>query len=229
MQLAISLAQPFRMNLGTAWEEYQAVLIKPDFQHECVLEDKQVIFLGIDAESEEAARLSVLYLQEDGYYKLPDTAAESFIKDIITALHPIPDPVKVSSTVKSFLENLLSDSVHSHQIDARLLRIMEYIRQSMPRKLKLRELSSEACLSEGRLVHLFKEQLGIPLRAYIAWTRINAAVFAIANGASLTEAAHASGFADSAHFSRVFARTFGMPPSGLLKNSQNLQAFLCKE
>jgi AraC family transcriptional regulator len=33
----------------------------------------------------------------------------------------------------------------------------------------------------------------------------------------LTQAAHAAGFADSAHFSRVFRRTFGLPATTLTR------------
>ena len=36
-----------------------------------------------------------------------------------------------------------------------------------------------------------------------------------AEGRSLTEAAHLAGFADSAHFSRVFRRYFGLPATTL--------------
>lgn len=35
------------------------------------------------------------------------------------------------------------------------------------------------------------------------------------SGSSLTEAAHAAGFADSAHFSRTFRRMFGVAPASL--------------
>ena len=37
------------------------------------------------------------------------------------------------------------------------------------------------------------------------------------DGVSLTEAAHAAGFASSAHFSTAFRDMFGMMPSELLK------------
>jgi AraC-like DNA-binding protein len=38
-----------------------------------------------------------------------------------------------------------------------------------------------------------------------------------AEGRNLTEAAHAAGFADSAHFSRAFKRNFGLPATTLTR------------
>ena len=57
----------------------------------------------------------------------------------------------------------------------------------------------------------------MPLRRYRIWNRMGAAVRACGEGASLTEAAHAAGFASSAHFSTAFRDMFGMMPSDLLK------------
>jgi AraC family transcriptional regulator len=48
-------------------------------------------------------------------------------------------------------------------------------------------------------------------RSVAASLRIERAVQLYAGGRSLTEAAHQAGFADSAHFSRTFRRTFGLP------------------
>ena len=48
------------------------------------------------------------------------------------------------------------------------------------------------------------------------WMRLNVAIqFAMA-GQSWTEAAHAAGFADSAHLTRTFRRMFGMNPAALV-------------
>jgi AraC-like DNA-binding protein len=46
---------------------------------------------------------------------------------------------------------------------------------------------------------------------------MGAAVRASGEGASLTEAAHAAGFASSAHFSSAFRDMFGMMPSDLAR------------
>lgn len=68
-------------------------------------------------------------------------------------------------------------------------------------------------LSPGRLGHLFTESVGIPLRPYVLWLRLQRAIAEVAGGASLTVAAHAAGFADGAHLSRTFRRMVGLAPS----------------
>jgi AraC-like DNA-binding protein len=51
------------------------------------------------------------------------------------------------------------------------------------------------------------------LRPYILWLRLQRAAAHLQRGESLTQAAHAAGFTDSAHLSHAFRRTFGMSPS----------------
>lgn len=77
----------------------------------------------------------------------------------------------------------------------------------------LRELAATVQLSEGRLMHAFTESVGIPLRPYLAWLRVQRGVVAIATGASLTRAAHEAGFSDAAHMSRTFRKMLGLTPS----------------
>ncbi|MBV9228376.1 MAG: AraC family transcriptional regulator [Chloroflexi bacterium] len=60
----------------------------------------------------------------------------------------------------------------------------------------------------------------------LRWQRLLVALRTSASGASLTEAAHAAGFADSAHLTRVFRTTFGLPPSRIFKNSHSVQVIL---
>jgi AraC-like DNA-binding protein len=75
------------------------------------------------------------------------------------------------------------------------------------------QAASAAGLSASRFQHLFTAEVGVPFRRYRLWQRLRAAIRAAAAGASLTDAAHAAGFADQAHFTRAFRRTFGAPPS----------------
>ena len=81
-------------------------------------------------------------------------------------------------------------------------------------------LAARCRLSVSRLSHLFNDEVGTPLRPFILWLRLQTAGRHISSGASLTQAAHAAGFHDSAHLSRVFKSTFGLSPSTLLSNIQ---------
>ena len=79
----------------------------------------------------------------------------------------------------------------------------------------LEVLAALVDLSPSRLMHVFTSSIGIPLRPYLAWLRVQRAASAIVNGNSMGEAAHAAGFADAAHMSRTFKRMLGVSPSVL--------------
>jgi transcriptional regulator GlxA family with amidase domain len=79
----------------------------------------------------------------------------------------------------------------------------------------LEVLASAVGLSPSRLMHVFTSSVGIPLRPYLAWLRVQRAAIEIVSGNSLTDAALAAGFSDAAHMSRTFRRMLGIAPSSL--------------
>lgn len=84
--------------------------------------------------------------------------------------------------------------------------------------LRVTQLARESRLSLRQLRHHFTEQLGINPRGYLRWRRLRQAVASIERGATLTQAAIEGGFADAAHFSRVFRAQFGMTPTQALSS-----------
>ena len=92
----------------------------------------------------------------------------------------------------------------------------------------LKGLAAQVGLSPSRLRHLFRQGTGISLRNYLRWQRLLSALHWSAEGLSLTEAAHAAGFSDSAHLSRFFRASFGLKPSEVLR-SHSVQVFLHPE
>lgn len=90
-----------------------------------------------------------------------------------------------------------------------------------------RDLAALAGISESRLQHLFKAQMGIPIRRYVLWMRLRNVIKKSMSGASLTEAAHDSGFSDSAHFTRTFKAMFGIPPSLIAGQQNSVIPLLC--
>lgn len=104
-----------------------------------------------------------------------------------------------------------------HNLDLRVHKAMEYIKAHVSTELPTQSIAETVFLSESRLQHLFKENVGIPIRKYIHWQRLMEASRAIMNGQRFTSAALQSGFSDAAHFSRMFGQMFGMTPSSIFK------------
>jgi AraC-like DNA-binding protein len=64
-------------------------------------------------------------------------------------------------------------------------------------------------------MHAFTESVGVPVRPYILWLRLQRAACDLKDGASVTSAAHRAGFSDAAHLTRTFRRMLGVTPSDL--------------
>ena len=99
--------------------------------------------------------------------------------------------------------------------DPRVRRVLAAILRNTGENAPLADLAAMVNLSESRLAHLFRRDVGIPVRQYRLWARLRRALEHCARGHSLTEAAHAAGFADSAQFCRICRRMFGAAPSRL--------------
>jgi methylphosphotriester-DNA--protein-cysteine methyltransferase len=80
------------------------------------------------------------------------------------------------------------------------------------------EIAMKVGLSVSRLEHLFTKTMGTPLRSYRQWQRFRSAAQSLADGGSLTLAAHTAGFYDSAHFNHAFNLSFGLSPSQIFRS-----------
>lgn len=95
-----------------------------------------------------------------------------------------------------------------------LAAVEAHLRATLSRQVTVAELAQVAGLSESWFAHRFKQQFGeTPLR-WQSRLRLAAAQEMMADPAvSLAEIAHATGFADQAHLSRLFRAAHGVPPS----------------
>jgi AraC-like DNA-binding protein len=92
--------------------------------------------------------------------------------------------------------------LHDHELDGR--------------STSLACLARAAQLSPSRLMHVFTESVGIPLRRYLGWIRVRRAAAALGCGVTATEAAYLAGFADSAHLARTVRGLLGVTPRQLI-------------
>ncbi|WP_072371341.1 AraC family transcriptional regulator [Hyphomicrobium sp. NDB2Meth4] len=98
-------------------------------------------------------------------------------------------------------------------LDPRISHAIGLLQSDHSELVSAEQLARTAGLSISRFQHLFTAEVGVPFRRYRGWQRLRTAIRDAAAGSSLTQAAHAAGFADQAHFSRAFRTAFGAPPS----------------
>ncbi len=109
-------------------------------------------------------------------------------------------------------------------VDPRVRQALEQLRADVGISISATSMARSVGLSRNRLMELFSAEIGVPVRRYILWHRIKLAATEIARGANLTTAAHAAGFADSAHFARTMKAMFGVTATkGLNKLQIRLQ------
>jgi AraC-like DNA-binding protein len=144
------------------------------------------------------------------------------------------DPVPIAAQVAELRESLASVGPESRLIalgqeilvivaaassgplpDCRVQAMIEFVRSNLDGAVSLPAAAGSACLSPSRARHLFAAETGMTFKSFVLWQRIGRAVELYASGRSLTESAHEAGFADSAHLSRTFRKTFGIPASQL--------------
>jgi len=129
------------------------------------------------------------------------------------------DPARTDEALRALgraaIEQLAGTRAPTPRADPRIGKVIAWMTARLEQPVSLGDVASTVGLSCGRTRHLFVEQTGLPFRTYLLWPRPVPAVELFATGASLTEAAHGAGFADSAHLSRTFRRMFGIAAATL--------------
>jgi AraC-like DNA-binding protein len=188
----------------------RSVLIMPNSLHHLRVDAGRMAFLYVDpfGRDIEALRSRMKEVGSRAAFDMIDERA------VVTLFGDIAERRLESDEARQAVRDRLGIG-SSAQSDARIAAAIRRMREEPGGSHTLAELGRQAGLSSSRFLHLFKEATGVPLRRYRIWSRIGAAARAVAQGQSLTEAAHGAGFSSSAHFSTAFRDMFGMMPSEL--------------
>jgi AraC-like DNA-binding protein len=211
--ITLSFDHAFQVRSQAGVGSARLMLIRPDTEHALDARGAHVINLQIDPETEAYARLRDGALRERELL-LADQVDPPLRKALWSAC------AGASLPAARILELLLAQLGAPHallQYDERVAQALALLKTSFPNAPSSALVAKRVAASESRLMHLFREQVGVPLRRYTLWLRLRHLLFCVAAGDNLTHAAHAAGFADSAHFARVFSSMFGVPPSALLR------------
>ncbi|AWZ01297.1 MAG: AraC family transcriptional regulator [Rhodobiaceae bacterium] len=190
------------------------VVVGADQLHRLHVSSEPATLIYIDGSSAVGAGVRS-QLGSDAYY-CPDLAQTKLIRMMIAENSNIPRS-RLAALVASRLWRAAAD-VEQDIIDPRVREILTRLDelQYLPRSIS--PFAQLVGLSGSRLRHLFKEQVGMSPSKYLLWLKLQRAVRYLDKERSLTGAAYAGGFSDSAHLARTFRGTFGISPSDLTKH-----------
>jgi len=139
---------------------------------------------------------------------------------IISAFEGTREPLAIDSLIVQVAEGLLEADpsckqalLPRHLDVAALKRARHYLDTQTTRVVHSSELEAVTGLSRYDLARQFRAMCGTSPYRYLLMRRLDLARELLAGGRSLVEIALEAGFADQAHFSRVFKATFGITPA----------------
>lgn len=137
----------------------------------------------------------------------------------VSLMHELYEARDGALWASAAVDDLLSFAKPRDQraLDPRIRRAVASLASDREEPAQVADAAREVGLSPSRFQHLFAEEIGVPFRRFRVWQRLRRAIGEIAAGSSFTEAAHAAGFFDQAHFARAFRQTFGAPASPSLR------------
>lgn len=143
-------------------------------------------------------------------------------KDIITHANFLSKTRPSSDEVFTMVESCIgySAAAHTPLTDERVAKAVRLIRENCQDNMSVAQIAEQVNLSVPRLIQIFKQVTGTPIRRFRLWQRIFVTACKLAEGLSLTEAALAAGFADYAQFSRVYKELAGGSPAAAKNNTE---------
>ncbi len=223
IQLIISENETFLMQDSFGKRTSRGFLIAFNHPHSGDAKDIQILSLGINPKSSLGEWINSNYLFTDNIIEFPSKKLHkldfSFFKELLKNAR--------YNEIRNFVEEIFdypSDN-YPQELDERIQDTINYISKHIATKINNHALTDIAHLSESRLIHLFKNQVGVPIRNYIHWRRLQLALQFVFDGNSLTQSAYRCGFSDQAHLTRTCVNLIGIPPSALARNSNFVQVF----
>jgi AraC-like DNA-binding protein len=189
------------------WMKCGAALVRPDAAHEVDARSSTALIGFVDSESELGTALAERI--EGDICCIPENEVARWRACLGSPLTEL--------RVERWVRTELLHRRRAVRIHPRVNRVLKHLREELgvSHDFSLKTLSGLSGLSSSRFMHVFTESVGVPLRPYILWLRLQRACCDLIAGDSATSAAHNAGFSDAAHLTRTFRKMLGMTPTDL--------------
>jgi AraC-like DNA-binding protein len=197
------------------WKSYDAAIVAAHQPHAFEARNQFMATIFVEPESREGRALQ-LRTRDEGVSAVDAASLEHEKSALAKAYEARASDAELIALTRSTITKIAgSRPAPQEPADPRVAQAIERIRARLTESVSLSSIAAEVHLSPDRFRHLFLEETGVGLRPYVLWLRLETALAAYVAGSTLTDAAHAGGFADSAHLSRTFKKMFGIAPASV--------------
>ena len=214
VKLYIATHGTFDMRLADGkWQTYQSALLPIGTTHEMRGNGSYIVSLRWAPHTITAQKLMTVLSRNEVHVAPP-----RLIENVMPRLRICLDyGCRVDDAVQLLVdaEYCATKLAGFQNFDPRMLAVLEQVRCGSDRIQTSAEAARSVNLSLGRFVHLFFAQTGLTFRRYLLGQRLQRSLSMLSSSKSLTEVAHQSGFADSAHYSRTVQMFLGCSPTTL--------------
>ncbi|WP_157117806.1 helix-turn-helix domain-containing protein [Oceanicoccus sagamiensis] len=200
----------------------EASIIKPNYPHHINCYGAWHALLLINPESEPAKMIDQCYLHNTDIYHTATTSTQCLKQSLAMFINTKHSASDAEQLITTLIAHFTGETSAAKAIEPRIQTVIDSINGPDGSLRPIKCFAEQVNLSPSRLSHLFSREMGLPLKQYLLWQKLYHAGFRIAKGELILEAAAAAGFSDAAHFTREFAKVFGLPPSKILKATESM-------
>lgn len=180
------------------------------YAHQIILAPERPATVLLDGTPVTASPLLIASNVRHAIIDAPDPLFTVYAEPLLFDAQTLVDRLFAAELSLPALDRAIRQCPRRSLSDPRIERALAAIDASLIDKVAARTVADAAHVSLSQLQRLFVSQVGLPVRRLVLWRRLRLAMAAILLGSPVTDAAHAAGFADSAHFSRSVKKLFGV-------------------
>lgn len=210
----VGVYAPFRMKIGGGdWLTCRSAVVPAGVPYEFDVAGQPLAVLYLEPNE---GRVETLMPLAGDAREVDGALVSDLGPPLLRELYEARDGAKCAEAAVADLLSF-AKSKQRRVLDARVSRVVDALSSGVEDGLQVADAARNVGLSASRFQHLFVDEIGVPFRRFRVWQRLRTAIGEIAGGNSFTDAAHAAGFFDQAHFARAFRSAFGAPASPSLR------------
>jgi len=227
LQLTFDIDKTFLLkDEKSEWLPYSAAIIKASHPHQLDSNGSLQLFFYLDKDSEYTKRLTAKYLSNANISAINTSRTRTLSNDFFKHLIASKNCDHLFEKCHAILAELVEFEFPKKR-DDRIEKAISFITQAADKNLRIKTVADYVNLSESRLRHIFKEQVGQPIQNFILWMKVVDSLSMVLKGKKLTDAAYSNGFWDISHMNKSYKSLIGVNPADIVKYVDSIKIVSC--